>query len=88
LVTWRLVWSKQAEKDFKKIIRAGLEQQVHRILDILKKNPYQNPPPFEKLVGDFSGAYSRRINIHHRIVYQIADDKKTVKIFLMWTHYK
>jgi toxin YoeB len=88
LVSWRLVVSKQAKKDYKKIVRAGLKPQLHRLLTILKTNPYQNPPPFEKLTGDFSGAYSRRINIQHRLVYQIIDDVKTVKIFLMWTHYK
>jgi toxin YoeB len=88
LVNWRLVCLKQAKKDYKKIVRAGLKPQVLRLLAILKKNPYQNPPPFEKLTGDFSGAYSRRINIQHRLVYQIVDDANTVKIFLMWTHYK
>ena len=88
MVTWRLVVSKQAKKDYKKIVRAGLKPQLLRLLTILKTNPYQNPPPFEKLSGDFYGAFSRRINIHHRLVYQVADDAKTVKIFLMWTHYK
>lgn len=88
MVTWRLVISKQARKDYKKIVRAGLDPQLHRLLEILRKNPYQNPPPFEKLSGELSGAYCRRINIHHRLVYQIVDELKTVKIFLMWTHYK
>lgn len=87
MVAWRLVWSKQAKKDYKKLVRAGLEPQIRGLLAILRKNHYQNPPPCKKLVGDFSGAYSRRINIHHRLVYQIVDDVKTVKVFLMWTHY-
>jgi len=87
-VTWRLVFSRQAQKDAKKIARAGLKPQAIRLLNILKNNPYQDPPPFEKLIGDFSGAYSRRINIHHRLVYEIVEEAKTVKILRMWTHYK
>lgn len=85
---WRLVFTKQAQKDARKIARAGLKPQAISQLEILEQNPYQNPPPYEKLIGDLSGAYSRRINIHHRLVYQILDDIKTVKILRMWTHYR
>lgn len=88
MVSWRLVFTKQAQKDAKKIASSGLKSQVQRLLDVLKEDPYQNPPPFEKLVGDLSGAYSRRINIQHRLVYQVIDDIKTVKIIRMWTHYE
>ena len=88
MVTWRLVYAKQAQKDSKKIAHAGLKPQAERILEILKMNPYQNPPPYEKLVGDLCGAYSRRINIQHRLVYQILEDIKTVKVIRMWTHYE
>ncbi len=86
--SWRLVFTKQAQKDAKKIARSGLKPQAVRLLDILKVDPYRNPPPHEKLVGDLFGAYSRRINIQHRLVYQIIDDIKTVKIIRMWTHYE
>jgi Txe/YoeB family toxin of toxin-antitoxin system len=88
VVTWRLVFTKQARKDAKRIARAGLKPQVEQLLEILRKNPYQSPPPFEKLLGDLSGACSRRITIQHRLVYQILDDIKTVKIIRMWTHYE
>ena len=86
-MSWRLVFTKQAQKDAKKIAQSGLKPAVSRLLDILGEDPYQNPPPFEKLVGDLSGAYSRRINIQHRLVYQILDDINTVKVMRMWTHY-
>ena len=85
---WRLVFSKQAKKDAIKIDRAGLKPQTIHLLEILEEDPYRSPPPFEKLLGDFTGDYSRRINIHHRLVYQILDDIKTVKILRMWTHYE
>jgi Txe/YoeB family toxin of toxin-antitoxin system len=88
MVSWRLVYTKQAKKDAKKISRSGLKPQAERILAILKKNPYRTPPPYERLVGDLAGACSRRINIQHRIVYQILDDIKTVKVIRMWTHYE
>ena len=88
LVSWRLVFTKQAQKDAKKIARSGLKAQTSKLLDILKKNPYQTPPAYEKLVGDLSGAFSRRINIQHRLIYQILDDVKTVKVIRMWTHYE
>lgn len=88
MVGWKVVFTKQALKDAKKINSAGLKDKTTKLLDILENNPYQNPPSFEKLVGDLSGAYSRRINIQHRLVYQIYDDLKTVKAIRMWTHYE
>jgi toxin YoeB len=88
LVNWRLIFTKQAQKDAKKLARAGLKPQASRLLDILGNDPYQNPPPYEKLVGDLAGAYSRRINIQHRLVYHVLDDVKTVKVIRMWTHYE
>ena len=88
MVTWRVVYTKQALKDAKKISAAGLRSKAESLLDILRKNPYQTPPPFEKLIGDLSGAYSRRINIQHRLIYQIIDDERTVKVIRMWSHYK
>lgn len=88
MVNWRLVFTKQAQKDAKKIAHSGLKSQAERLLEILKENPYKNPPPYEKLLGDLSGAYSRRINIQHRLVYQLLDDIKTVKVIRMWTHYE
>jgi len=87
-VSWRLVFTKQARKDAKKIAQSGLKLQANRLLEILKEDPYRTPPPYEKLVGDLSGACSRRINIQHRLVYQVLDDIKTVKIIRMWTHYE
>jgi toxin YoeB len=87
-VSWRLVYTKQAKKDAKKLARSGLKPQAEQILSILKEDPYRTSPPFEKLVGDLSGACSRRINIQHRMVYQILDDIKTVKVIRMWTHYE
>ncbi len=88
MVSWRLVFTKQAQKDAKKIAQSGLKPQAERLLELLKENPYKNPPPYEKLIGDLSGAYSRRINIQHRLVYQIMDDIQTVKVIRMWTHYE
>jgi toxin YoeB len=87
-VNWRQVFTKQAQKDAKKIAQSGLKPQASRLLDILRKNPYQNPPPYEKLVGDLSGVFSRRINIQHRLIYQVLDDINTVKVIRMWTHYE
>ena len=87
-MSWRLVFTKQAQKDAGKIAEAGLKQQASRLLELLRDNPYQNPPPYEKLVGDLPGAFSRRINIQYRLVYQILDDIKTVKVIRMWTHYE
>ena len=88
MVNWRLVFTKQAQKDAKKIEQSGLKTQALKLLEILQNNPYQNPPPYEKLVGDLTGAFSRRINIQHRLIYQILDDIKTVKVIRMWTHYE
>ena len=85
---WQVVFTKQTLKDAKKLSAAGLRSKADKLLDILRENPYQTPPPFEKLLGDLSGAYSRRINIQHRLVYQISDDEKTVKVIRMWTHYE
>jgi len=85
---WRVVFTKQARKDANKISASGLRSEAEKLIDILRKNPYQTPPPFEKLIGDLIGAYSRRINIQHRLVYQILDDEKVVKVIRMWTHYE
>jgi toxin YoeB len=87
-VTWHLVFTKEAQKDAKKISHSGLKPQTERLLEILKENPYQSPPPYEKLLGDLAGACSRRINIQHRLVYQILDDIKTVKILRMWSYFQ
>jgi Txe/YoeB family toxin of toxin-antitoxin system len=87
-VSWRLVFTKQAEKDAKKIAASGLKTKAEAIIKILRENPFQTPPPFEKLLGDLAGAYSRRINIQHRLVYQVIDDEKVVKVIRMWTHYE
>lgn len=85
---WKIVFIKQSQKDAEKISRAGLKKKVETLLKILEENPYQNPPAYEKLVGDLSGAYSRRINIQHRLIYQIYEEVGTVKIIRMWTHYE
>ena len=87
-MSWRLVFTKLAKKDAKKIAQSGLKSQANRLLNLLRKDPYRNPPPYEKLVGDLTGAYSRRINIQHRLIYQILEDINTVKIIRMWTHYE
>jgi Txe/YoeB family toxin of toxin-antitoxin system len=87
-VTWQLVYTKQAQKDAKKLSSSGLKDKAKDLLSIVAVNPYQNPPPYEKLVGDLSGAYSRRINIQHRLVYQVIEEQKTVKVLRMWTHYE
>jgi len=85
---WELVYHKQAQKDAKNLLSAGLKDKALKILDIIKSNPFQNPPPYEKLVGDLTGAYSRRINIQHRIIYQVYEKERVVKIIRMWTHYE
>ena len=87
-MNWTLVFTKQAKKDAKRLASSSLKPKAQRILDILTINPYQNFPPYEKLVGDLAGAYSRRINIQHRLVYQVLDSIKTVKVIRMWTHYE
>ena len=87
-MSWSIVHTKLAQKDAKKIASSNLKSQAQRLLDIIAENPFQNPPPYEKLVGDLAGAYSRRINNQHRIVYQVYDAEHTVKVLRMWTHYE
>ena len=87
-MSWSLIYTAQAKRDAKKLSRSGLKPQAEKLLKLLSKNPYQSPPPFERLVGDLAGACSRRINIQRRLVYQVLDDIKTVKIIRMWTHYE
>ena len=87
-MNWSVVYTKQAQKDAKKIASSNLRPQAQRLLDILAKDPFQNPPPYEKLVGDLAGSYSRRINIQHRLVYQVYAAERTVKVLRMWTHYE
>lgn len=87
-MSWRVVYTSQARRDAKKVTRSGLKPNAARLLEILAKNPYQIPPPFERLLGDLAGACSRRINIQHRLVFQVLDDIKTVKALRMWTHYE
>jgi len=88
LPIWQVVFTKQAQRDARKIARSGLRGKVEELLEILRRNPRQSPPPFEKLVGDLAGAWSRRINIQHRLVYQILDQERVVKVIRMWTHYE
>ena len=87
MVKWKLIYTKHAQKDAKKLKSANLQEKADSILKILEEDPLMSPPPYEKLVGDLTGAYSRRINIQHRIVYQIIDNDHIVKVIRMWTHY-
>ncbi len=87
-MSWTLVYTKHAQKDAKKVAAAGLKEKAVSLLEILARDPFANPPPYEKLVGDLAGAYSRRINIQHRLVYQVVKSGKTIKILRMWTHYE
>ncbi len=87
-MSWELVFTKQAQKDAKKLTSSGLKGKAKSILEIIKENPFQKPPPYEKLVGDLSGAYSRRINIQHRVVYQVYKKEKIIKVIRLWTHYE
>ena len=87
-MAWQVVFTKQATKDAKKLAASGLRTNAERLLAILEDNPYQNPPSFEKLLGDLSGAYSRRINIQHRLIYQVLDEQHAVKVLRLWTHYE
>ena len=87
-MTWRLVYTKHAAKDAKKLTQSNLKSKAEALLFLVQEDPYQSPPPFEKLVGDLSGAYSRRINIQHRLVYQVLDEERVVKVLRMWTHYE
>jgi toxin YoeB len=88
LVIWRLVYTAQARKDARKIQAAGLRDKVEALLELLEKDPYASPPPFERLLGDLKGAISRRINIQHRLVYQVLEGENTIKVLRMWTHYE
>jgi toxin YoeB len=87
-VTWTILYSKQAQKDAKNLAAAGLRRKAEDLLSILSNDPYQNPPSFERLVGDLQGAYSRRINIQHRLVYEVFVEERTVRVLRMWTHYE
>lgn len=87
-MTWRIVFTKQARKDAKRLSASQLRPKAEALLSILREDPFQTPPPYEKLVGDLSGAYSRRINIQHRLVYQVIEDQRVVKVIRMWTHYE
>ena len=88
MVGWTVVFTRQAQKDAKKLAASNLKPQAQKLLDILRADPFQSPPPFKRLVGDLQGAYSRRINIQHRLVYQVLPEIKTVKVLRMWTHYE
>jgi toxin YoeB len=88
VVSWELVFAKQALKDAKKLLTSGLKPRAQELLAVLQTNPFQNPPPFEKLVGDLTGTYSRRINIQHRLVYEVFTEERTVRVLRMWTHYE
>jgi len=87
-VSWRLVYTRHAQKDANKIAQSNLKKEVLELISLLEQDPYQNPPQFEKLLGDLEGAYSRRINIQHRLVYQVLDEQRVVKVLRMWTHYE
>ena len=87
-MTWRLVYTRAAQKDARNLAAAGLRAKAQALLDVLAANPYQTPPPYEKLVGDLAGAYSRRINITHRLVYHVVEDEHVVKVLRMWSHYE
>jgi Txe/YoeB family toxin of toxin-antitoxin system len=88
MVTWRIVYTKQAQKDARKLAAAGLKQKAESLLALLAEDPFRKPPPFEKLIGDLAGAYSRRINIQHRLVYQIIEAERIVKVLRLWSHYE
>lgn len=87
-MSWKVVFTKQAQKDAKKISSIGLQLKAEKLINILRQNPYQSPPSYEKLVGDLSGAFSRRISIQHRLIYQIIENEKIVKVIRLWTHYE
>lgn len=87
-MTWRLAFTRQAQKDAKKLASSGLKPKAEELLALIAEDPYCKPPPFEKLIGDLAGAYSRRINIQHRLVYQVLDDEKVVKVLRLWSHYE
>jgi Txe/YoeB family toxin of toxin-antitoxin system len=87
-VTWKLVYTRQAQKDAKKLASSGLKPNAEELLALIAEDPYRKPPPFEKLIGDLAGAYSRRINIQHRLVYQVLEDEQVVKVLRLWSHYE
>lgn len=87
-MTWELYFTRQARKDAKKLAASGLKEKARELLDIVGEDPFRNPPPYEKLVGDLAGAYSRRINIQHRLVYQVLEEERSVKVLRLWTHYE
>ncbi|MBU2875134.1 Txe/YoeB family addiction module toxin [Marinobacter salexigens] len=87
-MTWKLVYTKQAQKDAKKLASSGLKPKAQELLALIAEDPYRKPPPFEKLIGDLAEAYSRRINIQHRLVYQVLDDERVVKVLRLWSHYE
>jgi len=87
-VKWQVVFTRQAQQDAKKLPAAGLKDKAQKLLDVIEENPFKTPPRYEKLVGDLAGAYSRRINIHHRLVYQVLEKERIVKVLRMWTHYE
>ncbi|MCE2425738.1 MAG: Txe/YoeB family addiction module toxin [Pseudomonadales bacterium] len=88
MVNWRVVYTRQAQRDARKLSSSGLKSKAEELLTIIAEDPYRRPPPFEKLVGDLAGAYSRRINIQHRLVYEVLDNERTVKVLRMWSHYE
>lgn len=88
MTLWKIVYTKQAQKDAKKIAAAGFKHKVEQLLEVIRANPCKNPPEYEKLVGDLAGAYSRRINIQHRLIYQVYPKEKAIKVIRMWTHYE
>nr|WP_282451103.1 Txe/YoeB family addiction module toxin [Marinobacter bryozoorum] len=88
MVTWKLVYTKQAQKDAKKLASSGLKPKAQELLALIAEDPYRKPPPFEKLIGDLSGGYSRRINIQHRLVYQVLENEQVVKVLRLWSHYE
>lgn len=87
-MNWRLVYTRQAQKDAQKLASSGLKSKARKLLDLIAEDPFTRPPPFEKLVGDLAGAYSRRINIQHRLVYQVLEQERVIKILRLWTHYE
>ncbi|MDO3385355.1 Txe/YoeB family addiction module toxin [Gilvimarinus sp. SDUM040013] len=87
-MTWKLYYTKQAQKDARKLASSGLKSKAQELLQIIEQDPYRKPPPYEKLVGDLAGAYSRRINIQHRLVYQVVEEDKAIKVLRLWTHYE
>lgn len=87
-MTWQIIYTRQAQKDARKLASSGLKEKAQELLKLVESNPFQNPPPYEKLVGDLAGAYSRLINIQHRIVYQVLEKERVVKVLRLWTHYE